>query len=716
MEFKLDEITGIESDEENEDVVSVESFVDRIQRSILISSKNVILYSRVGQALSERQNFCEEEMRKKSNFSVCSNESLESLQQPSGLDVDPLFVLSHSFLKKILPFPPRVETKLKTSKLSSESLFEMGRQQVYLNLNQEAFNTFEKLSLSSVTEKSLLWKTCLLLRYPKLMTDEKVNCCNKRKVKRPEFKFKLILNKLKRLPESVEKFWLMMDLACSSMLQVGTYLEPWQYYAGQILKTDKFYGYLAFGTVYLKLNSHKGQEILHKLTETYPSHPYSYIILWEYYYNKKEFFKSFDIIAECFLRVNDCKYSNFFNLILILYIKSLFRVKKYSTALELLQKKYEESQNNLFYLYLFGKFCVKSRVKKLFPAGMSALKEVLRWIKNYPKINFWYGKVCYKTGRVIQAQKHFHKVCLTLKRNQVKYSVMIQRMLGKIEKAVKELRTFKEKLEAEKVGIIFKGKKTKYHNLLKICQAECYLNQKMWNRGVELLRKIPTFDAFLLMLEKIIPNLAVSEGKSMLVRKIENLHGATKVPLFEFIESCILYSEYLSKNSCYEEALTILQRILNFYPNFHVDLPYVKYCKDFWISITLLGFKNVIGLSLANKKNLVMKAVRESENEGFGRTFKGGAKKKMKSLSLKKEDDELFAEENGNRMEKGSSGQCVVEFGVYTDALVLMKIAEVLGKMKDRSFESKEALDDFLVICRKPIDKTRSTEIMENFK
>ena len=712
MEFKLDEIIGTESDA-NEDAVSVESFVDTIQKSILISSRNVILYSQAQHPLTDIQNICEENLKNKSNFSVCSNESLESLHQSTPFSIDPFFIISHPFLKKILPFPPRIETKLKTSKLSPESLFELGRQQAYLNLNQEAFNTFEKLNFCSETEKSVLWKTCLLLRYPKLMTDEKVNCCNKRKIKRPEFRFKFILNKLKRLPESVESFWLMMDLACSSMLQVGRYLEPWQYYAGQILKIDKLYGYLAFGTVYLKLNFNYGQEILHKLAETYPSHPYSYIVLWEYYYNKKEFFKSFDIIAECFLRVNDCKYSNFFNLVLVLYIKSSFRIKRYYTALELLQNKYEESQNNLFYLYLFGKFCIKSRVKKLFSAGMSALKEVLRWIKNYSKINYWYGKVCYKTGRIFKAQKHFHKVSLTLNRNQMKYSIKIQRMLGKIEKAVKELTIFKEKLETEKVGIIFKGQKTKYHNLLKISQAECYLKQKMMNRALELLRKIPNFDAFLLILEKIVTNLSVSEGKLMLVRKIEILHNSTKVPLFEFIESCILYSDYLAKNSCYEEALTILQRILNFYPNFPHNLPYVKYCKDFWISITLLGFKNVIGLSLQNKKNLVMKAVRESVREGFLKIFEETAKKKKKSLSLR---DELFDEEKCKIMEKQNSGQGVVDYGVYTDGAVLMKIAEVLEKMKDRTFESKEALQDFLVICRKPIDKTKTIEIMENFK
>jgi len=89
-------------------------------------------------------------------------------------------------------------------------------------------------------------------------------------------------------------------------------------------------------------------------------------------------------------------------IITILYAKSLFLTEEYARSFELLQSEYIKNPMFPSFLYIYGKYVIKSwikndetgRIKTYFGSTVGALEECLRGCvkERYGKINYYLGK------------------------------------------------------------------------------------------------------------------------------------------------------------------------------------------------------------------------------------------------------------------------------------------------------------------------------------
>ena len=685
-----------------------DNFTEVIQKTLLISPKNDILFSRNN---SNRQSdLVESQEIEFESRSVSLSSSLENLIEYETVTVvDPFFILPQSCLSKLMNFPPHIPKP--QGRITSESLFQLGKEETYLGIDEEAIKSFEKSIFIEPNSSSFTWKALLVIRNPKLLQKVKTSWCGRRKEPVSKITYKENLLKLSRLDESIEKNWVLMEMAAGQKLKIGKYLEPWQYYASRILTLDKYYGFLAWGTTYCNLNDHSGPAILQRIAETYVAYPHAYLNLWHYHYARKEYLKSYNIIAECFVKANDVRFHNFSNLIYILYSKSLCKLKRFTTALEMIQRKYEESDNNLLYLYQFGKICIKCKSKKFIVSGLSALKEVLRWVRDYPKVNFWFAIACYKTGRLLKAEKHFHRVLYSFNTKEIKISTQVQKKLRKIQVKKVEIQSYKKKLSKEKFPKLHDIEEKHYVDSLKIMQADDFIQAGNIQKSLEILEEVRNHESFLLIYNKIIPNLPFEKSQSLLLEKIDELKINT-IPLYEFINSCTLYAEFLKHHELYDEAFSVLKSILNFYPKFNANVPYVKNSNISMISVKLIGLKNLFETSSSKKKDLIIKAAKGKSLDFCG-NFSKKSHKRVASLNNAPVSSE--GQDKSPEKQRAKSLQTMISgFGVFTSPKILLKCAEVLQRIPDSSEEVSEILHDFLEICEKPFFRSLASKILES--
>lgn len=696
---------------------NTDSFTEVIQKNILISPKNAILYPRSLNSKTNNFDFENQSIHEDfHSFSVSSSSSISIAAEPDLQTlIDPFFIIPQKFLSKLVDFPPKIETTLKNSKISAESLFELGKQQTYLQKDSDAIKSFDKSLFIEKIEECIAWKANLQLRNVKLLKSEDVNWCGRKKGIGVKEKFKRIMQEIGQ-GECIERNWVLMEVAIGGFLKVGKYLEAWQFYAGKILRIDKYFGYLAWGVGYLKKDMGKGLELLHHVSAKYPSYPHSYILIWQYYYSRKEYLKSYNIIAECFLKANSSHFSNFSNLIFLLYTKSLCKLKRFNTALEMLERKYSESSNTLLYLYKFGKICIKSKIKKFRITGISALKEVLRWVKDYPKANYWFAVGCYKTGRLIKSQKHFHRMLYSLSPNEIRISIQAQKKLKKIENIKIELDSYKEKIFKENFPKLYESEHGYYNDVLKLAQSEEFVNSGSIQNALEVLREVNTIEAFHLIYTKIVPTMEFLSSRKLLLCKIEDLKSI-KIPVYEFIKACILYSDFLKSHEKFEESLSILKSIFNFFPNFKENLNYVRNCTGSFISVKLIGLTNLFETSLSKKKDLVLKTVKGKSFDLSAQNFGKVKHKKVASMGSGFAGGVMDSVDRNFEKEKIKGLQLFISsFGVYSSPKVLLKCAEVLENIEESREEIIEVLGDFLELCQKPFYKTLAIRMLEKFQ
>ena len=689
-----------------------DSFGAKVRKAIKVSPKNVFIQMK----LRSVENTIERDSDDKTTIkTIGSARSFKSVPDEIIVRVnektcptDPCFFISHKNLKHLLGFPYRVEIKLKVSKQNFKTLYELGKQQLYLILAQESLHSLSKANLYPENEKSRILEYFISIRYPKVMKEDRTGCCGKRKKLNIETKYQELYAKITTLPNSIEKNLLLMEMSANSLVKVGAMIEPWQFYARQILTLNKYCGYMAFAGGYLSIETAKGINLLQKLIHHYPNTPEAYIVLWEHFYFHKDYLNAFIIIDKSQSRLQHKNFFLYSNLFVIIYIKTLFKLKRYKAALELLIQKYTSSRNNLFYLYLFGKSCIKSKIKKFQAAGLSALKEVLRWIKDFSKVSYWYGRVCYKSGKLLKAKKHFQKVLLSLNRNQFKYSVKIQKYLSCIEMDLQTLNSFRQMIEKHPYLNLSSRFSFKINNRHKIILAEVLIKRKDFSKAIDVLQQVNNFQAFNLLYRKIIKELPMASGRTLLVNKIEAMHSCAKVPLFEFIESCIIFSDYLIKNHLDQVAFQILNRLLIFYPSFENELLYVNQENSFWQSMNVLIKKQT--MKVFNKKELVMRSVIKALNF---KDSKSGPKEnsstnrghKVKSNSLVDTSSALNASKSIQDSENGQIS-IISHFGVYTDGALLLKIASLLENNLESISLYRKCLEDYIQISRKPQQKS----------
>ncbi|OMJ73692.1 hypothetical protein SteCoe_27568 [Stentor coeruleus] len=699
-----------------------EDFLGKLYDNIQVSKKNTCLYSKYKASETEKTEVCsfEEAMHEQfisnpnhftSSFSISDNPK-------DCLNVlDPLFLYRPSILKKLIKFPPKVALELKSSE-SCSSLFELARQQAYLGLIPEALRSLTQASNLEISNKYEIWKILLYTRNPKYIQLSLRSCCGSRKLVRNKDRFFPLFTSLIKLPSSLETLWILMEMSFTNMLTVGKYLEPWQYYASKIMEIEKYYGYLSWGIYNTRCGKALGRDILHELIEKYPRQPEAYIVLWDHYYCHKDYLKSYDTVAEAFLRITDEKYSNFSVLILILYSKSLFKLNRFFNALEVLQEKYLDNCKNIRFLYQFGKLCVKSDVKKFLGTGLGALKEVSRLVKDYPKLYFWLGKACYLTGRILKAKKYFEKLASMLPIKELKLHLKIREKLEKINKTLKEIENIKENLDCEVLYEVYQKESSLMVNALKLTQISILIKSGNKPSALEMLKKLQNYDSFLCILD-LISTYPFEEANDLLIESLEGL-SIPQIPTHEFVRACIKYANFLGTHKLYDKSMGILRSLIKFYPHYDTEM---NYCRNILNSENLKSLP-VIGKNTENTFNnyyknraYVLDCIREkkydSKNfiiietlDNSGCEVKENFVYDKNCLSPRRNYSETeFLKTLKNK---------IASFSVYTGPDILMAIAEIAVKANGCKAEALMALEDYLVLAKKPHQRHKAEKFIES--
>lgn len=551
-------------------------FCVTVSHTLKISTKNLALMGKYNAKPLEKFSFDSEKIdeliqqeiensRNRRTPQFFSEVSLEGISP-----IDPFFFISPDLLKDSLPvlirtpsFPPSASPDAK--------LFELGKLCAYQGLIPRALKNIKEAFLISGNPLYSLWEALLLLKNPKNIEEVSEQCCSGRKV--PSSKSALLLNLLKTLPKSIESLWLLMQFSYEHPNEI----EHWQYYGGEILILDKYYGYLLWGTLSLRSQNTQtlGISILTEITEKFPKHPDAYILLWEYFYYKKKYIKAYDTIAEGFLKVVDEKYPRQYILNVILYSKSLCKIQRFTTALELLQEKFIKDPGYIQFLYRFGKICIMSGQGKMHGAGLGALREVKRTVKNDGKLFYLLGKACFDSGRIFEAKKYFLRAGIFLAPN-CKIEQKTRKKIEKIEKSIIAIEEVQGKLAsdlAEEVKELFFLSNPYAYAELKLIHAQILVDSNNSEGTLEILQKLNNLKAFSFLQRHICKGLPYEKANSILYSALKNLKTCT-IPTYELVKSCKIYCKFLISHKKTEKALLILKSLLKLNPVWQLEVPY----------------------------------------------------------------------------------------------------------------------------------------------
>lgn len=699
-----------------------EDFLGKLYDNIQVSKKNTCLYSKYKASETEKTEVCsfeeviQEQFTNNPNY-LSHNFSLSDNPKDCVNVLDPLFLYKSSILKKLIKFPPKIDIQLKNSE-SCTSLFELARQQAYLDLIPEALRSLTQASTLEISSKYEIWKVLLYTRNPKYIQLSPSSCCGGRKLVRNKDRFLPLFTTLTKLPISLETLWILMEMSFTNMLTVGKYLEPWQYYASKIMDIEKYYGYLSWGIYNTRCGKALGRDILRELIEKYPRQPEAYIVLWDHYYCHKDYLKSYDTVAEAFLRITDEKYSNFSVLILILYSKSLFKLNRFFNALEALQEKYLDNCKNVRFLYQFGKLCIKSNVKKFLGTGLGALKEASRLVKDYPKLYFWLGKACYLTGRIIKAKKYFEKLASMLPIKELKLHLKIREKLEKINKTLKEIENIKENLDCEILHEIYQKEASLMVDALKLTQISILIKSGNKPSALEMLKNLHNYNSFLYILE-LTSTYPFEEANNLLIESLENL-SIPQIPTHEFVRACIKYVDFLNTHKLYDKSISILRSLIKFYPHWDSEM---GYCRSILNSEDLKSIP-VIGKNSEKRFNNyyknrvnVLNGIREKKDENMNfviiETLDNSGSEVKENVVCG--ENVVNARRNYSETEfLKSLKNKIASFSVYTGPDILMAIAEVAVKATGCKAEALMALEDYLVLAKKPHQRHKAEKFIES--
>lgn len=217
---------------------------------------------------------------------------------------------------------------------------------------------------------------------------------------------KRVCNGLKKMNcEGIESLWALMQLSHSEFLKEGVEIENGHHYASKIYQIDKYFGALAWSEVFFKgVDPIKGELILIELINTYKKRPEAYLKLWSFYYDvNKDFQSALEVSEKAFLLATS---NPEISVILSLnYARSLFKVGKVRTCLELLQLEYTKHSLFTVILYHYGRFCVKSKDSQFLGSAIGALEESLNTSgeTRHGQIFYWLAKAYLRADEKLEA-------------------------------------------------------------------------------------------------------------------------------------------------------------------------------------------------------------------------------------------------------------------------------------------------------------------------
>ena len=245
-------------------------------------------------------------------------------------------------------------------------------------------------------------------------------------------------------------------------------------------------------------------------------------------------------------------------------------MEKFEAALEFLQEKYSENPKMYQFLYQYGKICMKSKLDKFSGTGLGALREVKRFIKNYPKLYYWLGKACFKSGRIFQAQKYLMKANVNLPSTEVKKLKSIQKMIEKLQNRVNLLNSIRKNLKnnifTEKLESDSLLKKPDLFHVVNLIKDETFLDAGIVNEALQLLSTINRIEAFKVLIKCCNTSFTFEVSDQIIFSALKNLNKP-EIPTYEIVSACIKYSKFLYYNKKIKKSLFILKALIKLYPN-----------------------------------------------------------------------------------------------------------------------------------------------------
>ena len=189
--------------------------------------------------------------------------------------------------------------------------------------------------------------------------------------------------------------------------------KPAEEYAVQIKEISDYLGYIAWSEIYLSCGKDEdAEEVLSDLCYTYPRFPHAFLKLWDLRFRKKQYMESIEPIEELFVRIGDFHTIPEIRVALIplLYAKTLFEVKQYVFALELLQNEFCKRPVYTVFLYYLGKFALLWD-EKFKGTAIGILQECLRSCvsQRKAKILHYLGLAYQDIGQQMTAFDYFEK-------------------------------------------------------------------------------------------------------------------------------------------------------------------------------------------------------------------------------------------------------------------------------------------------------------------
>lgn len=112
-------------------------------------------------------------------------------------------------------------------------------------------------------------------------------------------------------------------------------MKPPATYASKIMKSNKYFGYIAWAEIYLRDRKKVklGGEVLNDLMAEYPKHPHAFLRKWRRDYDKGEYMESLEPVEELFLKEHEFYAIPEMSVIVgVLYSKSLVKTNQYVLA------------------------------------------------------------------------------------------------------------------------------------------------------------------------------------------------------------------------------------------------------------------------------------------------------------------------------------------------------------------------------------------------
>jgi tetratricopeptide (TPR) repeat protein len=546
--------------------------------------------------------------------------------------------------------------------------------------------------------------------------------------------------------KTVENFWAIMELSFKV-----DFLEVPEFYATKIIEIDKFYGYLAWSEVFFFRNDwQKGLDILKQLVLSHSKRPEGYIRLWyHYFYNVKDFDQAECIISEAFLLINSSDYHEYYILFNCFLAKTLFKLKRTSECLSCLQKKFIENPTYPVFLFLYGKYCVKSDDYNFNGTAIGALQECTRLCdpSRLGLIYYWLSKGYMQGRQHIEAYETVKQAlaCLspsyTRKMNELRSWILdIQPSIEKVEKVEKILAG---NLNAEGYKLC-KSLCSQVKDLHKIT-VDVLLAKMLWKTGRhdEALKKLYAvsgistvkMNAHFLLLEYLGMQNNLRCMKTVaceMVAKCKNY----QVPAHVWVRVNHLYAKIMVKNNKPGKAILILKLIAKVLPPIpFASIQYTKFlqrakdlqelanahinCGESLNTYNFSSYKNSFIDSTFEVRDLSYKLIAEEAAAFPGMSLKFASRRSQRIVTERVSDTKVYCKkktqdekviENEDRKEYSaiSSGKEINFLSVCSDPLFLYKIGKIAVKHNVMLHDGVCAIKDFIELLKFEKDRAKA--------